>query len=143
MPRELSNRGIWWQIIGFTLVGFLSLGILEGFDGSSVWAYRYFETAATKLYWAFVIPLAGLFDEVRKMFETRAEIRRVARERVLAKERDKGLREGLREGRRRYSSRIAEARQRFGVRDEATGEVRLVVTPEVEEFLLGEPDNGD
>ena len=77
------------------------------------------------------------------MFETRAEIRRVARERVLAKERDKGLREGLREGRRRYSSRIAEARQRFGVRDEATGEVRLVVTPEVEEFLLGEPDNGD
>lgn len=73
------------------------------------------------------------------MFETRAEIRRVARERVLAKERDKGLREG----RRRYSSRIAEARQRFGVRDEATGEVRLVVTPEVEEFLLGEPDNGD
>ncbi len=127
LPRELSNRGIWWQIIGFTLVGFLSLGILEGFDGSSFWAYRYFETAATKLYWAFVIPLAGLFDEVRKMFETRAEIRRVARERALAKERDKGRREE----RQKYNSRVDEALQRFQVSEELAN------------FLRGETEDAD
>ena len=127
LPRELSNRGIWWQITGFTLVGFLSLGILEGFDGSSFWAYRYFETAATKLYWAFVIPLAGLFDEARKMFETKAEIRRVARERALAKERDKGRREE----RQKYNSRVDEALQRFQVSEELAN------------FLRGETEDAD
>ena len=140
LPRELSDRGIWWQIIGFTLVGGISLAILEVFAGPEFWAYQYFETTVTKLYWAFVIPLAGLFDEARKMFETKMEIRRAARAKALAKERDKGLREGLRERLRRYSSRIAEARQRFGVRDDATGIVTLPLTPEVEEVLLGEAD---
>ena len=37
----------------------------------------------------------------------------------------------------RFERRLAEARQRFGVRDEATGVVTLPLTPEVEEFLLG------
>ena len=134
LSGELPNRGIWWQIVGFTLVGIASVAILEVFGGSEVWPYRYFATAVTKLYWAFVIPLAGLFDEVRRMFETKQEIRRVARERALAKARDEGLREGL----RLQSDRMAEARRRFGVRDEATGIVTLPLTPEVEEFLLGE-----
>ena len=136
MPSEVSDRGIWWQIIGFTLVGCVSLAILEVFAGSEFWAYRWFTTAVTRLYWAFVIPLAGLFEEARKMFETKMEIRRVARAKALAKARDEGLREGL----RRYSSRMAEARQRFGVRDEATGVITLPLTSEVEEFLLGESD---
>ena len=73
------------------------------------------------------------------MFETKMEIRRAARAQALAKEREKGLREGL----RLYSGRIAEARQRFGVRDEATGIVTLPLTPEVEEFLLGESGEAD
>lgn len=120
VPRELSNRGIWWQIIGFTLVGGISLGILEVFAGSDLWAYRYFETTVTKLYWAFVIPLAGLFDEARKMFETKAEIRRAARAKVLAKERDKVRREE----RQRYNNRVDEALQRFDVSEELANFLR-------------------
>jgi hypothetical protein len=143
LPRELSDRGIWWQIVGFTLVGCVSLGILEVFVGSDFWLYRCFATAATRLYWAFVIPLAGLFEEARKMFETKMEIRRAARAKALAKERDKGLREGLREGLRRHSSRLAEARQRFGVLNEETGVVTLPLTLEVENFLLGEANDDD
>ena len=31
---ELADRGIWWQVAGFTLVGCVSLAILELFAGS-------------------------------------------------------------------------------------------------------------
>ena len=123
MPREVSDRGIWWQIVGFTLVGCASLTILEIFAGSEFWAYRYFETAATRLYWAFVIPLAGLFDEARKMFETKMEIRRAARAKALDKVR--------REERQKYNRRVDEALQRFQVSEE------------LENFLRGETEDAD
>ena len=106
----MPDRGIWWQIVGFTLVGCVSLAILEVFAGSEFWAYRYFTTAVTRLYWAFVIPLAGLFEEARKMFETKMEIRRAARAKMLAKVR--------REERQKYNSRVDEALQRFQVSEE-------------------------
>ena len=125
LPRQLSDRGIWWQIVGFTLVGCASLAILEVFAGSEFWAYRYFTTAVTRLYWAFVIPLAGLFEEARKMFETKMEIRRAARAQALAKERDKGRREE----RQKYNSRVDEALQRFQVSEE------------LEQFLRGETED--
>lgn len=127
LPRDVSDRGIWWQIIGFTLVGGVSLAILEVFAGSELWAYRYFGTAVTKLYWAFVIPLAGLFDEGRKMFETKMEIRRAARAKALAKERDKGRREE----RQRYNNRLEAALQRFDVPEELA------------DFLRGETGNDE
>ena len=132
---QISDRGIWWQIIGFTVVGGGCLAILEVFAGSEFWAYQWFETAATRLYWAFVIPLAGLFDEARKMFETKMEIRRAAREKALAKVRL--------EERQRFDGLMAEARQRFGVRDETTGVMTLPLTPEVEDFLRGESNDSD
>ena len=127
LPRQLPDRGIWWQIVGFTLVGCVSLAILEVFAGSEFWAYRYFTTAVTRLYWAFVIPLAGLFDEARKMFETKMEIRRAARAKALAKERDKGRREE----RQKYNSRVDEALQRFQVSEELA------------QFLRGETEDSD
>ena len=46
-----------------------------------------FELCSTKLYWAFVAPLAAIFEKVRKMFETRGEIRRRMREEERAKAR--------------------------------------------------------
>ena len=123
LPRQLPDRGIWWQIVGFTLVGCVSLAILEVFAGSEFWAYRYFTTAVTRLYWAFVIPLAGLFEEARKMFETKMEIRRAARAKVLAKVR--------REERQKYNSRVDEALQRFQVSEELA------------QFLRGETEDSD
>ena len=62
LPSELSERGIWWQVAGFTIVALVSLAILAEFSGSDLRAYRYLEIAATKLYWAFIIPLGGLFE---------------------------------------------------------------------------------
>ena len=90
LPSELSERGIWWQVGGFTLTGCLCVAILAEFAGSEARAYLYFEIAVTKVYWAFVIPLAGLFDGVRKLFEKRSAIR--------AKIRQQGVEEGLRQG---------------------------------------------
>ena len=127
LSRGLSDRGVWWQIIGFTLVGCASLAVLEVFAGSEFWAYRWFTTAVTRLYWAFMIPLAGLFDEARKMFETKMEIRRAARAKALAKERDKGRREE----RQKYNSRVDEALQRFQVSEELA------------QFLRGEREDSD
>ena len=75
LPSELSERGIWWQVGGFTLTGCLCVAILAEFAGSEARAYLYFEIAVTKVYWAFVIPLAGLFDGVRKLFEKRSASR--------------------------------------------------------------------
>ena len=71
--NDSSERGIGFQAVGFAVVGCASVAILQ--IGSESWAYQSFETAATRLYWAFVVPLAALFDWGRKMFETRKAIR--------------------------------------------------------------------
>ena len=110
-PNELVDRGIYWQVGGFTLVAITSVAILAEFDGSNGGAFLYFEIAVTKLYWAFVIPLAGLFDGVRKMFEKMSDIRAKRRQRWL----DEGRREGRREGREQERERMREAMQRLGV----------------------------
>ena len=107
MPNELVDRGIYWQIGGFAVVAVASVVILAEFGGLDGRAFLYFEIAVTKLYWAFVIPLAGLFDGVRKMFEKMSDIR--------AKRRRRWLDEGRREGRRQERERMREALQRLGV----------------------------
>ena len=133
LPSELSERGIWWQVGGFTLTGCLCVAILAEFAGSEARAYLYFEIAVTKVYWAFVIPLAGLFDGVRKLFEKRSAIR--------AKIRQQGVEEGLRQGRRQERRRISETLRRFGTRDEASGAVTL--TPEAMALLFNLDDTDE
>lgn len=107
LPNELVDRGIYWQIGGVTLVALASVAILAELAGSGQRAFLYFEIAATKLYWSFVIPLAGLFDGVRKMFEKMSDIR--------AKRRQRWLDEGRREGREQERERMREELQRLGV----------------------------
>ncbi len=144
MPNELSERGIWWQVAGFTIVALVSLAILAEFSGSDVRAYRYLEIAATKLYWAFIVPLGGLFEGVRRMFEKASEIRAAQRakmrERWTTEGRREGRREGRQEAREEVSSRLQEAYERFGV--ERNGVMVLPRTPEVEQFLFP-PDEPD
>ena len=98
LPNELVDRGIHWQIAGFLLVACASVAILTEFADTDHREFVYFEIAATKLYWALVIPLAGLFDGARKMFEKMSEIR--------AKRRQRWLDEGRREGRRQERERV-------------------------------------
>ena len=131
IPREASDRGIWWHIVGFTLAGALCLVILEEFVGSDSRLYRYFATAVTDLYWALVIVLAGLIDRGRSMFETKMEIRRAARAKLREEERRKGRQEGKEETLRE----LAEILLRYAVRDEATGRVILELPPELAAFL--------
>ena len=83
--NDSSERGIGFQAVGFAVVGCASVAILQFGSESSSWAYQSFETAATRLYWAFVVPLAALFDWGRKMFETRKAIREAAIERAIEK----------------------------------------------------------
>lgn len=84
-----SERGIGFQAAGFAVVGCASVAILQ--TGSESWAYQSFETAATRLYWAFVVPLAALFDWGRKMFETREAIRKAAVEKAIQKAVEKAV----------------------------------------------------
>ena len=115
-----SERGIGWQALGFAVVGCAGVATLELWPESGSWVYQSFETAVTRLYWAFVVPLAALFDWGRRMFETRQEIRKAAVEREvrkrvkkLKKELEKGVEEAVREAledeRRRLRERIAAA----------------------------------
>ena len=106
------------------------MAFLAEFSGSDIRAYRYLEIAATKLYWAFIIPLGGLFEGVRKMFERASEIRAAQR----AKMQERWTREGREEARKEVASRIQEAQERFGV--EQGGEKVLTITPEVLRFLF-------
>ena len=123
LPNELIDRGIYWQVGGFTLAAVASVAVLAEFSGSELRAFIYFEIAVTKLYWALVIPLAGLFDGVRKMFEKMSDIR--------AKRRQRWLDEGRREGRRQERERMRAELQRLAAD----------LPPEVVASLLDEPDN--
>ena len=123
MPNELVDRGIYWQIGGFTVVAVASVAILAEFDGLDGRAFLYFEIAVTKLYWAFVIPLAGLFDGVRKMFDKMSDIR--------ARRKQRWLDEGRREGRRQERESMRDEMRRLGV----------TLPQEAIDYLDGKPDN--
>ena len=103
LPNELIDRGIYWQVGGFTLVAVAGVAILAEFSGSELRAFIYFEIAVTRLYWALVIPLAGLFDGTRKMFEKMSDIRAKRRQRWLE------------EGRREERETLREELRRLGV----------------------------
>lgn len=155
LPKELTERGAWWQVAGFTLVALSCLAILREFNGTETRAFLYLETGVKDLYWAFAIPLAGLFEGVRKMFEKASDIRSEFREKRIAKAvakalakasekaearteaavekaAEENLQKGMELGRREYADRVRAARERFG----------LDLTPEVEEFIFGSNEFG-
>ena len=137
----MAERGIWWQVAGFALIGCASLAILQEFAGSEARAYQYFDAAVTRLYWAFVIPLAGLFDGVRRMFEKRSEIRRAVREKIREEGRAEGREEGREEGRREEKRRLRNALRDVVVQEDSAGATTLNITREqLESILNGEPE---
>ena len=105
----MRDRGLTFQAVGFAIVGCAGTIIYHAFAGSDHWAYQLFEVAVSKFYWAFAVTLAAIFDWVRKMFETRAEIRRAARQRIIAKARAQGLKEGRAEAAKAREEGISEA----------------------------------
>ena len=97
-PEALVNRGVGWQASGFTLTGIACLLILKLFEGSDLWLYQWFEKATIDLYWSFIVPLAFLFDWVRKMFESAKAIREAKKAQMLDKERKRIQKELERRG---------------------------------------------
>jgi hypothetical protein len=97
-PETLASRGVGWQAAGFTLTGIACLVILKLFEGSDYWLYQWFEKAAVDLYWSFIVPLAFLFDWVRKMFESAKAIREAKKAQIREKATQEGLRQGLEQG---------------------------------------------
>ena len=131
----LADRGIGFQAAGFTLVWFVSTAILELFEGSNFWLYQWFERATVDTYWASLVPLAALFDWIRKMFERgkaireakKAEIQEKARLKGLQEGRREGIQEGRREGQRETTERIQDLLKSSGV----------TLPPEIESAIFG------
>ncbi len=66
----------------------MSLFVLQWRSGSKHSLYHGFEVLVTKLYWAFIAPLAATFDWMRKMFERGKAIREAKKAEILAKVRE-------------------------------------------------------
>ena len=96
------DYGLVFQGIGFGLVAFISLAILEAFAGSDFWLYQAFETAVTKLYWAFAILLIAIFEWGRRMFLEAKAIIQAKKDQIH----QRGLEEGRKEGRKEMEERF-------------------------------------
>ena len=88
LSEGLGDRGIGVQAAGFVVVGCLSLFVLQWWSGSEHFLYHGFEVLVTRLYWAFIVPLAATFDWMRKMFEKGKAIREAKKAEILAKVRE-------------------------------------------------------
>ena len=123
VPGVLTDRGLGWQAAGFTLTGIACLVILKAFEGSDSWFYLWFETAAVDLYWAFILPLAVVFDGGRKLFEKgkaireakKAEIRERAISEGMKEGRKEGIKEGAEQGAKAENDRIRKLLEEHGV----------------------------
>lgn len=69
----------------------------------------------TKLYWAFIVPLAATFDWMRKMFEKGKAIREAKKAEILAKVREQVTEQVTQQVRREEHERIKAQLERAGV----------------------------
>ena len=105
LSEGLGDRGIGVQAAGFVIVGCVSLLVLQWWSGSENFLYHGFEVLVTKLYWAFIVPLAATFDWMRKMFEKGKAIREAKKAEIL----EKALRKALREEHERIKAQLEKA----------------------------------
>ena len=102
----LEERGFWWQAIGFGLIGAVSVTVLSIYSDSHDTMIEVYRLAATQVQWAFVAPIVAAVERIRKMFEKKSEIRRMAREEVIAKAVEQGRQEGERGAMERFRSNL-------------------------------------
>ena len=91
----LEERGFWWQAIGFGLIGAVSVSVLSIYSDSHDTMIEVYRLAATQVQWAFVAPIVATVERIRKMFEKKSEIRRMAREEAIAKAKERGRQEAM------------------------------------------------
>ena len=119
LSEGLGDRGIGVQPAWFVVLGCMSLFVMQWWSGSEHFPYHGFEVLVTKLYWAFIVPLAATFDWMRKMFEKGKAIREAKKAEILAKVREQvseQVREQVTEQERREEhERIKVQLERAGV----------------------------
>ena len=97
VASSLEERGIVWQAVGFATIGAISVLLLSVYSEAEHWSLGVYRLAVTQLSWAFIVAIAIIIKGTRKMFETKTEIRRAAREKAIAKARDEGAKDLLSE----------------------------------------------
>ena len=100
------------QAAGFAVVGCVSIAILQIFSHSDYWLYQWFEMAVMRLYWAFVVPLAALFDWGRIMFAKGKAIREAKKAEIVAKIAAEGMEQGMKQGMEQGMEQGAEQERR-------------------------------
>ena len=97
---------------------------------------------------AIAWPLAGLFGEVRKLFEKASEIRAAQREKIVRRAHEKGHKQGHEQGHKQGHEQgrrqaISQIRQilRDAQKDPATG--GIIITPAMAAELLGDPSDSN
>ena len=118
LASDLSERGVGFQALGFAVVGLSSVVLLQVFSGSTFWLYKGFQTAVTQLHWAFLVPLAALFDWGRKMFETRQAIREAAFRSRIEAALDERIKQALENERQRIRENLRKSNLPKDVQDE-------------------------
>ena len=93
ITSQLEQRGVVWQSLTFASIGTVTLIVLTVYSGSQHWAVEAYRLLVLHLHWAYIPIIVVTGEKVRKMFETKTEIRRQAREKALAKERREALRD--------------------------------------------------
>ena len=86
---SIEERGIVWQGVGLATIGAISLPLQWIYSEVDHWSIGVYRLAATQISWAFALAIAIVIDGVRRMFETRTEIRRAARSKAIAMARQK------------------------------------------------------
>ena len=91
VTSTLEERGIVWQGVRFAAIGAISVPLLSIYSEADHWSIGVYSLAMTQFNWAFALAIGLVIEGVRRMFETRTEIRRAARtkaiENALKKER--------------------------------------------------------
>ena len=115
LSEGLGDRGIGVQACGFVIVGCVCLFVLQWWSGSEHFLYHAFEVLVTRLYWAFIVPLAATFDWMRKMFEKGKAIREAKKAEILAKMREQVAEQVAKQVRQEEQERIKAQLEKAGV----------------------------
>ena len=98
VASTLEERGIVWQGVSLAAIGIISAPLLWIYSDSNHWSIGIYRIATTQLNWMFVVALAVIIERIRKMFETRTEIRRRVSEKLDAEAEARGMKKGIEQG---------------------------------------------
>ena len=130
ITSSLEERGVAWQAVTFALIGTVTLTALSVYSDSQHWTITTPRLAATQLQWAFIPIIVFSVERIRKMFETKTEIRKAARAQAIAKAREEGVRIGEERGVRVGEERIKAIRAKMIKRG-------IELSPEDEQAIFG------